>query len=215
MTELGPITPRRLTGAEPLTDRGKPVGTTVHDFWAWSASDLLGNTARGVLAEFIVARALAIDDGAFGLVTGTRPDWAAWDLTTPDEVKVEVKSSAYVQTWTQQRLSTISFSVRKTLGWNPVTGLYEDLPRRHADVYVFAVLTETDQTVVDPLQLEQWEFYVLPTWRLDERARSQHSITLPSLRAMTPVLPWAGLAEAVKTAFASQVEWGLSRSSSD
>jgi hypothetical protein len=37
-----------------------PVGATVADFWGWSRSDLLDNTERGVLAEFIVATALDI-----------------------------------------------------------------------------------------------------------------------------------------------------------
>ena len=59
-----------------------------------------------------------------------------------------------------------------------------------------------NQTV--KLKLSQWEFYVPPTWRLDERERSQHSIPLPSLRAMTSALPWAGLDGAVRVAADSQ-----------
>ena len=53
-----------------------PVGPTVADFWGWSLSDLLDNTERGVLAEFILAAALGI------AVDGLREGWAAWELTT-------------------------------------------------------------------------------------------------------------------------------------
>ena len=38
---------------------------------------------------------------------------------------------------------------------------------------------------VDPLNLNQWEFFVLPTEVLDLRQRSQHSITLKSLERLS------------------------------
>ena len=56
--------------------------------------------------------------------------------------------------------------------------------RRHADVYVFALLAHQDKASVDPLDLAQWKFYVLPTSTLDSRNRSQYSITLKSLSTL-------------------------------
>lgn len=35
---------------------------TVSDFWQWGFSDLLQNTTRGILAEYIVAFLLGVDD---------------------------------------------------------------------------------------------------------------------------------------------------------
>jgi hypothetical protein len=49
---------------------------------------------------------------------------------------------------------------------------------------VFALLAHVGQATLDPLNVAQWEFYVLPTAALDQRERSQHSITLPSLRTL-------------------------------
>jgi len=43
---------------------GERLPFGMEDFWRWSASDLLSNALRGVLAEFIVARALGIDTTA-------------------------------------------------------------------------------------------------------------------------------------------------------
>jgi hypothetical protein len=40
-------------GSEPFTRRGLPTGHTVLDFWRWSASELMGNTMRGLVAEFL------------------------------------------------------------------------------------------------------------------------------------------------------------------
>ena len=35
---------------------------TKQEFWEWAYDDLLANTTRGVLAEYIVAKALGIRD---------------------------------------------------------------------------------------------------------------------------------------------------------
>lgn len=56
--------------------------------------------------------------------------------------------------------------------------------RRQADVYVFALLAHEDKTTIDPLDVTQWQFYVLPTFTLDARTRSQQSITLKSLERL-------------------------------
>jgi hypothetical protein len=63
MTEFGAIEPVRRAGTEPLA-----VGVVLHDFWAWSYSDLINNTQRGALAEFIVAEAV-------GDTRDVRVDW--------------------------------------------------------------------------------------------------------------------------------------------
>jgi hypothetical protein len=196
---LAKISASRKTGAEPFTVAGRPVGPTVADFWGWSRSDLLDNTERGVLAEFIVAAALGIP------VDGVREGWAAWDLTTPGGVRVEVKSAAYLQSWAQKDLSRISFGTPRTLAWDADGGGFTGVARRHAQVYVFALLAHTDKATVDPLDLDQWVFYVLPTAVLDRRTRSQHSITLTTLKGLTAALGFGELRQAVNQA-AEQAE---------
>ena len=175
-SELPAMHPVRRKGSERFRSGDESLDFSVSDFWSWSASDLVSNTARGALAEFIVAKAVgAISEG------GVRGDWDPWDLTTEAGIKVEVKSSAYIQTWYQEEYSRPVFSIRKSLGWNAETNEFSDVPERPADVYVFALLAHRDQTTLDPLDLAQWEFFVVPRLVLDDRSRSQHSITLPSL----------------------------------
>jgi hypothetical protein len=73
--------------------------------------------------------------------------------------------------------------------------------RRQADVYVFALLAHQDKTTIDPLNVSQWRFYVLPTSALDARTRSQHSIMLKSLCALCGApTPFNGLLAAVEKA---------------
>jgi len=62
----------------------------VCDFWKWSFSDLLQNTTRGVLAEYIVAALLGIDNDV-------RNPWFAYDLELPDGRTIEIKTMALLQ----------------------------------------------------------------------------------------------------------------------
>lgn len=191
--DLQELRPCRKTGHEQFHTAGSAAGFDLQDFWRWSNSDLLDNTARGVVAEYIVARALGVP------TEGVRVSWTAWDLETSSGLKIEVKSSAYIQSWHQERLSLVQFGVRKRLAWDPKNGGYEQESKRHAHVYVFAVLAHQQKQTIDPLDLSQWSFYVVPTRALDERKRSQHSITLRSLEALAgPRIGFHSLKEAVE-----------------
>jgi hypothetical protein len=169
----------RRTGADPFHSGTTELGFDLLSFWQWSCSDLLSNATRGVIAEFLVASALGAAAG------GVRHEWAAYDLETPEGVTVEVKSAAYLQRWHQDKLSSISFVLPKTRAWDPRTNRMSDEVARQARVYVFALLTHQDKSTVDPLNLDQWIFYVLPTAVLDNRTRSQHSITLRTLQSIS------------------------------
>jgi len=197
LTSLGPINVKRCVGNEPFHDSGSPLGFGLLSFWQWASSDLVSNATRGILAEYLVAQALGIADG-------TREEWAAYDLETSDGTRIEVKSAAYIQSWLQRRLSQISFRVSKTLAWDRYSNRYGSEPKRHAGVYVFALLAHKEQQTVNPLDVSQWEFFVLPTVVLDARERSQHSITLPSLRRLAEPVSFHELPRAVAEAGKAQ-----------
>lgn len=146
-------------------------------FWEWAYGDLLSNTNRGVLAEYIVATALGIDDTK-------RVEWNQYDLKIGD-VKVEVKSAAYVQTWEQTRLSTITFGIRPAKGWDSSTNISATIAQRSADVYVFCLLGREELKRIDPLDVEQWTFYVLSTRELNRKVpERQKTIGLAPLKAL-------------------------------
>lgn len=175
------------TGAEPVHDDGHAIGPTVLDFWRWSVSDLLSNATRGRLAEFLIAKALGIDTAR------PRDEWAAWDLTSPEGIKIEVKCSAYLQSWYQTKLSSPSFSIRPSRAWDPNTNNLSPTSQRQAQLYVFALLAHREKATVDPLNIRQWVFFVVPTTHIDGYQRSQSSITLKSLTKLSEPVPYQDL----------------------
>jgi hypothetical protein len=144
------------------------------EFLAWAYDDLLTNTTRGVLAEYIVAKALGIRDTK-------RVEWDQYDLEI-NGVGVEVKSAAYAQSWEQTGPSVISFGIGPKTGWDARANTYAASPGRSAAVYVFCLLNGTDSDHVDPLDVEQWTFYVLPTSVLNREVPEQKTIRLGPLK---------------------------------
>lgn len=161
---------------EPFVNGENELGFNITDFWKWNLSDLIGNTNRGVLAEFIVKQALNIK-------SKTRLEWDAFDLETDDGIKIEIKSSAYIQVWKQNEFSKITFGIAPTktlLGDNT----YSTDFKRQADVYVFCLLHHKEQASLNPMDLKQWTFYVLKTETLNKKSETQKTITLSAIEAL-------------------------------
>jgi hypothetical protein len=178
--ELPPIETTVRSGDEAFTAGGAAAGLQLMEFWRWALSDLVTNANRGLLAEFLVARAL-------GLEMPVRNLWDAYDLQTPEGLRVEVKSAAYVQSWYQKSYTKITFSVGPTRAWEAQTASFASEVRRQVDIYVFALLHHKDQATIDPLNLDQWTFYVLPTARLDGQPVCCKSISMARLKSLQPI----------------------------
>ncbi|MEU9131891.1 hypothetical protein AB0D08_27945 [Kitasatospora sp. NPDC048540] len=155
--------PRELTpldGGEMF--RGPDAGTVL-DFWRYAMPDLRTNTTRGLLAEFLVHRAVGAVD--------RNTEWESFDVLTPSGVRIEVKTSAYLQAWGQARLSDIRFSRLRGRVWTPETGSASE-QSYNADVYVFACHTARTHTDYDPLDIGQWHFYIAPRALVEATAQA-------------------------------------------
>lgn len=127
----------------------------------------MDNTARGVLAEFLVATALK------GRVSRRpRAEWDPYDFEARiggRRVTIEVKSSSKVQSWHQERYSALQFAIAPTLKWNPAEGKYGQFASR-ADVYVFCALVGTRiKDHAAALNLENWAFQVVKGSELPDK----------------------------------------------
>lgn len=164
-------------------------------FARW-ALPLRSNTTRGIVAEWLVARAVGAD------ISQPRDEWADHDVVTPDGVTIEVKAAAYVQSWNNPRPSPITYNGLKAR-WLTADGQsYTGEPDYRSQVYVFAAHTATTPADYAVWNLDQWEFRVLPRAALV--ALGQSSIRLSRLRTLgyEPV-PHARLAATVEVVAAT------------
>ncbi len=165
----------RRKGSERFYSDHSKTDFDLEDFRQWALSDLVNNITRGVLAEYIVAKAVGVSTAE------VRDAWATFDLETSEGITIEVKSSSYVQTWAQSGLSSISFDISPSQAWDGETGTFDNTSKRRAKVYVFALLAHQDKPTVDPMNLDQWKFYVLSTKDLDKHFENQKTISLTAL----------------------------------
>jgi hypothetical protein len=124
------------TGQEQFTYNNEKLPLNVLSFWKWSSSELLGNALRGVLAEFIIASTI-------DTVESPREEWDTYDLKTKNGLKIEVKSSSYLQSWRQKNFSKIIFGIQQTgetQSANPERS-------RKSDIYIFCVLSHKEKIV--------------------------------------------------------------------
>lgn len=156
--------------------RGSDPDTDLLSFWKWSGSNLLINTVRGVLAEFLVVSSL-------DLVKEPRNNWDSYDIRLESGVKIEVKSAARYQAWKQKKPSPIKFGIPKRKSWNSDTGESAKEASRSADIYVFCKLND-----IEPMNLDNWEFYVLLTECINESYGDQKTVSLKSLKRQFPEL---------------------------
>ena len=165
-----PAAPTPFLGSEVF--RGSDAGTVL-DFWRYAVPDLRSNTTRGLLAEFLVHRAVGARE--------RNTEWENFDVLTPDGLRIEVKTSAYLQAWKQRRLSEIRFSRLRGRTWTPEDGSAA-APSYNADVYVFALHAARTHAEYDPLDIGQWRFHVAS--RAVVEATGQASLGLAAVRRL-------------------------------
>ena len=192
---LVPPISAQLSGNEKFAGMAQ---TTVRDFWQFALGDLRMNNARGYLAEFIVGKALGIENLK-------RVEWDSYDLLFGD-ITIEIKSSAYLQSWDQKKVSALQFSGLQGTRYHPrAPGNGEDpLGKRfNAMVYVFCAHTQTEHESYDQLDITQWEFFVVSRSVLAETGLRSLGISRARGLVNGPTA-WADLGSAIRAAAIGQ-----------
>lgn len=181
-------------GNEQFSVGSHTISLTLNDFWRWSYSDLNDGICRSALAEFIVATSLEVPDLNHGLSrTLKRP----YDLISKDGYRIEVKSAAYNESSDEEHPDCISFGIAPA----ELPGRIKEsdaASHRNSDVFVFCVYKAVakDET---HLNLDLWDFYILPTKVLNEKKPIQKTITLPSLMRLEPMwCDYYGIGDAIQ-----------------
>jgi len=146
---------------------------TTLDFWRWGYSDLVQNINRGILAEYIVAWTLNLDNKP-------RDPWEPFDLKTKNGKRIEVKSTGYLQSWDYGTKPNPRFVIQERQRWTKsgldVTADY------NADVYVLCYHKETDRKKLDPMNLSQWVFWVFSKNEIINLLNKRKSISIKQLK---------------------------------
>ena len=161
--------------------QGKPE-FSVQDYWRFIYGQLGGQSPQ--IAEFLIARALGVEKAE------NVDYWSAYDMSYRGR-RIEVKETEYIHPWNRKRVSQVrTFSIAPSNNeyWGSDMKLYpEKKLARQSDVYVFCLNTNQDLQNRDPLNLEHWEFYIVPTFMIDQYAErrknpNQKTISLSAVK---------------------------------
>lgn len=117
------------------------------------------------------------------MIDTPRVEWDGVDLYYNSK-KIEVKCSAYVQSWLQDKPSVIQYDIDKKKSWHADDNTLEKVPTRCADCYVFCLYPEMDKDNANVLDVGAWEFYVLSTKTINEQLGDRKSIGIKRLRQL-------------------------------
>ena len=165
-----------LNGNEAFKQNGFELGFNVMDYWRFQFSNLIDNL--GYVAEFLIAQALCKDE----------PDncngWTVYDVGYRGK-RIEVKTTSYWQSWKASHIISEqrNFSIRKT--YLDYQNNKSDKARQN-DIYIFCLDTGRDEKSSNPMNLENWVFYVVPTKVINEIFGDQKVLSLKKLKELKP-----------------------------
>jgi hypothetical protein len=166
----------------------QPPSGTALEFWRWAYGDLLDDDVKGAFAEWMVHRLL-------GVVSERRVSWANSDVITPEGVRIEVKSTAFWQSWKLlDEFGRPEATPKHPVNLDAKKIRFQGLKARDSTavpdsskmksfkshLYVFVFQNNPDPMTWNALDLRQWEFYLLPASKLIELG--WQSISLATLR---------------------------------
>ncbi len=152
----------------------KELDFSILDFWEYKYSSIYN--LQEVIAEFLIEKALKIEK------SHNVDSWTLFDILYKNK-RIEVKQTAYYHPWNENSgiSKSRSFDIRKA------NSRYEDLINenkyeRQNDIYVFCVNMGMDKESAYPLNINNWEFYILPTKTINEICKDNKTICLNRVR---------------------------------
>lgn len=181
-----------ITGQEKFTDGDQSLGFNMIDFWRFQFPNIYDY--HGELAEFLVAKALGKEKA------DNKDIWTRYDINYTDQkqrdLRIEVKASAYYHSW---QTDESKISMQRTFGISKSHSSYdissaeqagrkvepkEDKMERPSDLYIFCLNTGFTRETAYTLNVDNWEFYIVPTYIIDEKCGDNKTISLNKIQSL-------------------------------
>jgi hypothetical protein len=166
-----------MIGKEAFVFNGEAVNFDFLDFWRFHYSNIYD--LQDKIAEFIVSKALGVNEAQ------NDQYWTLWDVSYRDK-RIEVKETSYYHSFNQKG----KVSKQRVFGITKANGTYDPAKSgnsefcRQNDVYVFCLNTGDTREASNPLNLNNWEFYIVPTAVINEKCGNNKTISLGRIKGL-------------------------------
>lgn len=181
LESIAKLSDTQLTGDEHFTYKGEITEMSMLEFWRWHFSEIFDLQSK--IAEYIVGKALGLKEAENVGV------WTLYDMMYRGK-RIEIKETSFYHAWQTDEEPK---SQQRSFG---ITKAYDDYTdknspyRRQNDIYVFCLNTGETKADSNPMQLEHWEFYIVPTYVIDELCKDGKSITLSRVKKLADSIPY-------------------------
>ena len=148
----------------------KELDFSVLDFWEYKYSSIYN--LQEVIAEFLIEKALKIEKSY------NVDYWTLFDILYRNK-RIEIKQTAYYHPWNDNsKISHVrTFDIRKTNS-NYEDNTNENKFERQNDIYIFCVNIGMDKESAYPLNINNWDFYIVLTKTINEICKDNKTISL-------------------------------------
>ena len=178
------LSDKQLTGDECFTVNGKDTELTILEFWRWHFSEIFDLQSK--FAEYIVGKALGLYEAQ------NVGEWTLFDMAYRGK-RIEIKETSYYHAW---QTDDEPKSKHRVFG---ITKAYDDYKdensplRRQNDIYIFCLNTGDTKETSNPLELNNWQFYVVPTDIINEKCGNAKTISLSRVEKLAKKVNYSEL----------------------
>ena len=171
-----------MNGNENFSLNNKEMDFGILDFWKYKYSNVWN--MQEYIAEFIIEKALGMEK------SHNTDSWTLYDILYRN-TRIEVKETSYYHPWNEDG----NISSQRTFGITMANSRYENEIEenkfeRQNDIYVFCLNTGQTKEESNPMNLNNWEFYIIPTKTINEECGKNKTISLNRIRKMTSVVKY-------------------------
>lgn len=176
-----------MNGNEKFILNNTELDFGILDFWKSKYSNIYN--MQEVIAEFLVEKALGIDKAQ------NTDYWTLYDILYRN-YRIEIKQTSYYHPWNENaKISNV-----RRFGITMANSNYESVDgenkyERQNDIYVFCLNTGETRADSNPIDLNNWEFYVVPTSVINENCGSNKTIVLKKVREIGEKISWYEIKE--------------------
>lgn len=176
-----------MTGKEKFTINGNELEFGIIDFWQYKYSNIYN--MQEVIAEFLIEKALGMDKSY------NTDSWTLFDIPYRNK-RIEIKQTSYYHPWNEDG----KISNQRVFGITMANSNYEKPEEenkfeRQNDIYVFCLNSGTTKETANPLNISNWEFYIIPTKIINELCGKNKTISLNKVRKITQKIEYKNIKE--------------------
>lgn len=178
-----------MNGNEKFVFNNKDLEFGILDFWQYKYSNIFN--LQEVIAEFIVEKAL-------GLKESQNIDyWTLFDLKYRG-YRIEIKETSYYHPWNENG----KISKQRIFGISKANSNYESSNtenkyERQNDIYVFCLNTGMSREESNPMNLNNWIFYIVPTSIINKECGDNKTISLNRVKKLAKEVTYEKIKETI------------------